>query len=293
MTPHRSDPRRRAPALGIGAIITAAASAGRRSFWRIVAVAIVVSTAAAALETVAHDLVDRTNVPVAIVADLSASSASVLGVVFLSGFLSKLVGEAQDRQGHASISHVLRNLPWRRLICADLMVVLVVVVGLIALILPGLIALNLLAVVGPVIEIEHRRVFGALRRSAHLVRKHFWGVFLLATLPVLVASELPATVPNSANPGRILEFLVIHGVAEGLIEAALGLVLVELGYRLIELDRASPPETKAASTPGTGADGGAIGLPGRCGRVGERVPVRCISIGTAMRPAGVSRARPP
>jgi hypothetical protein len=265
VTPHRSDPTRRAPArrapaLGIGAIITAAATAGRRSFWRIVAVAIVVSTAAAALETVAHDLVDRTNVPVAIVADLSASSASVLGVVFLSGFLSRLVGEAEHCQGHASISDVLRNLPWRRLICADLMVVLLVVVGLIALILPGLIALNLLAVVGPVIEIEHRRVFGALRRSAHLVRKHFWGVFLLATLPVLVAGELPAAVPHSANPGRIVEFLAIHGVAEGLIEAALGLVLVELCYRLIELDRASPAENKPAGepAPGTGHDGGAI-----------------------------------
>ncbi|HUK68479.1 MAG TPA: hypothetical protein VLW50_06965 [Streptosporangiaceae bacterium] len=264
MTPHRSDPKRRAPALGIRAIVAAAARAGRRSFWRIVAVAIVVSTAAALLETAAHDLVDRTNVPAAILADLGASSVSVLGVVFLAGFLSRLVGEAENRQEHASISDVLRNLPWRRLICADLMVVLLVVVGLIALIIPGLIALNLLAVVGPVIEIEHRRVCDALRRSAHLVRKHFWGVFLLATLPVLIAGELPAAVPHSADLGRILEFLAIHGVAEGLIEAALGLVLVELCYRLIELDRATPPEAKAATKPAqeTGHDDGPSAMAG-------------------------------
>ncbi len=249
MTPRRSDPARRPPALGIREIVTSAARAGRRSFWRIAAVATVVSTVAALLETVSHDLVDRTNPPAAILADLSASSVSVVGVVFLSGFLSKMVGEAEHGQPHAAVRDVLRTLPWRRLICADLLVVLLVVVGLVALVIPGLIAFNLFAVVGPVIEIEHQRVLAALRRSAHLVRQHFWGVLLLATLPVLIAGELPAALPDSADLGRILEFLAVHGVAEGLIEAALGLVLVELCYRLVELDRATPARTKEAGKP--------------------------------------------
>ena len=56
---------------------------------------------------------------------------------------------------------MLRSLPWGSLILADLLVALIVVVGLVALIIPGLIAITLLAVVGPVIEIEHRPAWPA------------------------------------------------------------------------------------------------------------------------------------
>ena len=57
-------------------------------------------------------------------------------------------------------------------------------VGLLLLVIPGLILFNVLALVGPVIEVENRKVMAAIRRSIHLVRGHFWSVALLATLPV-------------------------------------------------------------------------------------------------------------
>ena len=56
---------------------------------------------------------------------------------------------------------MLRSLPWGSLILADLLVTLIVVAGLVVLIIPGLIALTLLAVVGPVIELERRRPWPA------------------------------------------------------------------------------------------------------------------------------------
>jgi hypothetical protein len=99
--------------------------------------------------------------------------------------------------------------------------------------------MTLLAIVGPVIEIEDRRVAGALRRSAHLVRRHFWTVALLATLPVIAASGIDSVVPDPDHAGQIATALVIHVVAGALVEAAIGLVLVQLCYRLIALDR--PP----------------------------------------------------
>ena len=110
----------------------------------------------------------RPTCPLAIAADLAASGVSLLGVVFLSGFLSQLVGEAGHGREHARVRDILRHLSWRRLILADLLVVLLVVIGLIALVIPGLILINLFAVVGPVVEIENRPVFAALRRSARL-----------------------------------------------------------------------------------------------------------------------------
>ena len=202
---------------------------------------------------VAHEFVDPADLPLAISADLAASGVGLLGVVFLSGFLSQLVGEAGHGREHARVRDTLRHLSWRRLILADLLVVLLVVIGLIALVLPGLILINLFAVVGPVVEIENRPVFAALRRSAHLVRQHFWKVALLATLPVSLADEVTSAAPHSTGLAEVLTTFAIRGVAGALIEAVLGLVLAELAYRLMELDRDRPAPPRYEGRVLTGA----------------------------------------
>jgi hypothetical protein len=132
------------------------------------------------------------------------------------------------------------HLPWGRLIVADVLIVGLVIVGLLALVIPGLVVFTLLAVTGPVIEIENRRVRAALRRSAHLVRHHFWPVALLVTLPVIIASEVESLAPEPSGPGEILAALAVRGIAEGVLEAAIGLILVQLCYRLIALDTRPP-----------------------------------------------------
>src|ERR1019366_5097304 len=178
-------------ALSIREVVAAAARAGRQHTWRgFPAAAVAVSVATALMEIAVDDLVDRTNLPLALLTGFSSSSVSILGEVFLSGFLCRLVSETEHRAKDTSVRHVARTLPWGRLIRADLLVVMLVVVGTIALIIPGLVVFNLLAVVGPVVEIENRPVLSALRRSSHLVRQHFWTVALLVTLPVILAGGL-------------------------------------------------------------------------------------------------------
>ncbi len=193
------------------------------------------------------DFVDRTNLPVSVVVDISASGVSLLGTVFLSGFLCRLLGEADGDQG-SSVWTVFRTLAWRRLVGADLLVTLLFVIGLIALVVPGLIAVNLFAIVGPVIDIEGKPVVAALRRSAHLVRRHFWSVALLVTLPEAVASEIEAVAPDSTSVRAILEDLAIRGLGQAVVEAAIGLVTVQLSYRLIALDRG--PAARDGQEPG-------------------------------------------
>jgi hypothetical protein len=238
-------------AVPAGEIVAAAARSARRDGWRILAVAVTVSTATAVAELAVHHLIDPNDLPLALLAGISAAAVSVLGTVFLSGFLSRLVGAAgpgaarpgagaPERAKRVTIGHVARHLPWGRLVRADLLVVLLVIIGTIALVIPGLVAVTLLAVTGPVIEIEDRKVLAALRRSARLVRHHFWSVVLLATVPVLVASEIESAAPEPAGLGEVLEVLAIRGLVEGLLEAAIGLILVELCYRLIDLDASSP-----------------------------------------------------
>ena len=184
----------------------AAARAAKRDPCRILAAAIVVSVVTAVLDVVANDLVNRTNLPLVLVTSISATGAATFGDVFLSGFLCP-----QDRRRRRarqacasqrpSIRQVAADLPWRRLIGADLMIALLVIIGLVALIIPGLIVITLFAVTGPVIEIERRPVFGALRRSAALARQHFWTVVLLGTLPLLLSDWLESQVPRRTGLG--------------------------------------------------------------------------------------------
>src|ERR1035438_1056024 len=79
------------PSLPILAVIAAAARTGRQHLWSVIAVSVAVSLTTAGMEIVVSDLADRTNVSVALLTSFSATSVSLLGEVFLSGFLCRLV----------------------------------------------------------------------------------------------------------------------------------------------------------------------------------------------------------
>jgi hypothetical protein len=285
----------RDPALRFAPIAAAVARTARRHTWRILVVSIAVSAVTVAVELAADHLLDRADVTSALVGALSTSAVSLLGAVFLSGFLCRLVsttehGPTEHRPaedgaaGHREpgrvaerrkkregadagrIQDVLRSLPWGSLILADLLATLIILVGLVALIIPGLIAITLLAVVGPVIELEHRRAVAGLRRSARLVRPHFWRVAVFATLPLLVANGVVDLLPDPSGTTNILTTLVVRSIGEGLVEAVVGLLLVEVCYRLIAADHAA---ARPAALPERGRRGrpGLVVAPGQ-GRLG-------------------------
>jgi hypothetical protein len=218
-------------------LLAAAARTARYDPARILAVAISISLLTTLADIAVINLIDHTNAPLAAVGELMSSALEVLGSVFLSGFLCRIVGSAEHGLERASVGQTAKSLPWSRLIRADLTVVVLVVLGLILLVIPGLIAITLFAIIGPVIEIEDKPVRQALRRSAHLVRPKFWWVLLLATLPLALVSEIEALAPEPHSVSEALEAIAIRGIGTALLEAVIGLVLVELAYRLIALDR--------------------------------------------------------
>jgi hypothetical protein len=288
-------------------IAAAVVRTARRHAWRILVVSIAVSAVTVAAELAADHLLDQADVTAAVVGALSTSTLSLLGAVFLSGFLCRLVSATEHgatehgatehgatehgatehgatehgptghgATGHGATGHgvtghqgktehektgqaadgsrirdVLRSLPWGSLILADLLTTLIIVVGLVALIIPGLIAITLLAVVGPVIELEHQPAVAGLRRCVHLVRPHFWRVAAFATLPLLLANGIVAFLPDPSGTADVVTTLVVRSVGEGIVESVVGLLLVELCYRLIAADRGAtrPP---ALSVPGGG-----------------------------------------
>ena len=204
---------------------------------------VVVSVASVLAEAVTEHLANPHSPWQAGLAAVFAEGIGVLGTVLVSGFLCRLTGEAG--RGRVSLGHVARTLPWGRLILADLVVTVVVVIGLFALVIPGLVLASLLAVVGPLIEIEDEPVRVALRRSRRLVRPYFWPVVLLAVVPVIAVSGVESAGPDPSGAPEILEALAIRGVAGGVLDAAAGLILVQLCFRLIAIDAAGAAATRA------------------------------------------------
>jgi hypothetical protein len=230
-------------------IAAAVVRTARCHAWRILAVSIVVSAVTVAVELAADHLLSRASLTTALAGSLSASTVSLLGAVFLSGFLCRLVSDSghgdtgHGDNGHGDNGHgtrirdVLASLPWAALILADLLSAVIMLIGLVALIIPGLIAITLLAVVGPVIEIERQHAVAGVRRSAHLVRPHFWRVAAFGTLPLLLSNGIVAFLPDPSGTTDVVTTLIIRSIGEGIVESVVGLILVELCYRLIAADQ--------------------------------------------------------
>ena len=73
----------------------------------------------------------------------------------------------------------------------------------------------------------------AARRSAQLTRRHPGSVLLLATIPLVVVAELEAVASDPHRVSEIITLLLVRGPAEGIVEACVAVILVELCFQLI------------------------------------------------------------
>jgi hypothetical protein len=229
-------------------ILRTAVRTGKHHPRPILIVAIVVALAIAAAEIISDNFVDPRNNVLSVGGTLSVEAIGLFGTILLAGFLCRLVGadlngRAATHDGAAvrdnnpvTVVKVLRTLPWVSLVAADVLFAVLTIAGFLLLVIPGLIVFTLFAVVGPAIEIEHRKALSGLRRSAHLVRHHFWPVALLATLPQIGLAMAESVLPSPHGALHIFEVVVLRGIVMAPFEAAFGLVLVALCYRLIDLD---------------------------------------------------------
>jgi hypothetical protein len=73
----------------------------------------------------------------------------------------------------------------------------------------------------------------------HLVRPRFWRAAAFATLPILASNGIAAFLPDPSGTTDVVTTLIIRSAGEGIVESVVGLLLVELCYRLIAADRAA------------------------------------------------------
>jgi hypothetical protein len=170
--------------------------------------------------------------PVALV--LLGGLLAAAGSVAYPALLDRLIGDERHAHQDKSVWRVIRTLPYARILGADLLVTAAIVAGFVALVVPGLILMNLFALVGPLLTTEDLGVRAAMRRSARLVRRHFWLTFFLATLPVMVEESIEGWVGRLAQGAAIPESIAIHALFGMCVAAGVGLVEVQLAERLAE-----------------------------------------------------------
>jgi hypothetical protein len=154
----------------------------------------------------------------AVLAAVSATTVTgLLGEVFYSG----AVAVSLTDPGQAPpISAIARRLNYARLIAVDVVYVAMVIVGTLAVVVPGVLVFVWFGLAGPVVELEDRTVRGALLRSWSLVRHNFWLVFL-----VLAPIELIGDAAGSGLSGLVHDLLGHSLLAGWLAESAANVLL--------------------------------------------------------------------
>lgn len=136
---------------------------------------------------------------------LVALAVGTVGGVVLAGILDGVMEEVAHRPGRSAreaLAAAARRVHVWRLIGADLLVTGLILAGLLLLIVPGLAALVLLALTGPVVSMDDVGPWRAARRSAALVRSAFWPTTLALALPALAIGVLDA-VASAAGPPAV------------------------------------------------------------------------------------------
>jgi hypothetical protein len=123
----------------------------------------------------------------AVAAVLALAATGLMGEVFYTGAVA--ISLTHPREGKPpSLREIARMVNYGPLIAIDLIYLALVAAGLVAFLVPGLLAFVWLGLAAPVVEIEHRGIRGALRRSVQLVRGKFFLVALVL-IPIEIAGD--------------------------------------------------------------------------------------------------------
>ncbi|HUB75209.1 MAG TPA: hypothetical protein VL979_14390 [Solirubrobacteraceae bacterium] len=155
---------------------------------------------------------------------------SLIAGTLFTGMVVELVADVQDGRRDATAAQLLRAVTpvLGQLILVGVLVAIGVLVGLVALIVPGLIALTLWSVAAPVVVLERPGAIAALGRSRELVRGNGWqvfGVIVVLDVMVLVAVFLLEAVAAAASSAAGLVVAVVLGVLSAPIPALAAAVL--------------------------------------------------------------------
>jgi len=185
---------------------------------------------------------------------LATIAISLIATYWFQGMVVEAVVDILDgRRDHTVGSLFSSATPFiGTLIGAGILATLIIIVGFILIIIPGLIALTFLAVVAPAVVIERTGVTGSLRRSRELVGGNGWRVFGV----IVVLFLLTAVVGSIFNAigGAISDSFVGYAVGDLIGRVLLSpLSAIAATVLFVELRRSKgqPLAEDTTGTPGT------------------------------------------
>lgn len=165
------------------------------------------------------------------------SLALAAGFTLYAGVLDKTVGGHLYGHPDLSIGQVLRVLPWKPLLIADVLFAL----GTAALfglgLVPGMVFATFFIFIGPIINIEGHGVRAAFRRSVQLVRPHVVLTFVAVVLPLVAEQTLHDLVFHLEAVQNLPGHVIVAILFNLTVVSFVGLVEVVLAFELIEEDR--------------------------------------------------------
>jgi hypothetical protein len=155
----------------------------------------------------------------AVLAFMLLVTTGLLGEIFYTGAVAIALTHPHDGEP-PSLREVAGTVRYGTLIAVDLIFGVLVALGAVAFLIPGILVFVYLGLAAPVVEIEHRGVRGALARSFSLVRGHFWLV-LAVLLPIEIISDGLTDLATAGTHALLGDSLV----AEWLTDTATNIVL--------------------------------------------------------------------
>lgn len=230
--------------LTLGSLVRSALATYREDFWRIAGLAVIVFVPLSLVQTFvewaadAYEEIAGGSVRIAVLAiAFAGTSAAIFGLTFFAGALDRMVGARRFGHEDVPLRQVVRTLPYGRLVTANVVVVLVVEVGFLLLVVPGAVALTLLAIVGPLVNIEGHTVREALRHSVRLIRPRFWLAFFGVTVPVMLEEGFAHSITIAVWDESFVQGFLVNVAFALVVGATIGLLEVTLAHALIAGDR--------------------------------------------------------
>jgi hypothetical protein len=181
----------------------------------------------------------------------AVTATSLLGEVFYSGAIA--IGLTHpEHERPPGLREMARRINYRRLIVIDILYVALVLLGMAAFVIPGVLVFVYLGLTGPVVEIEERSIRGAFRRSFELVRGRFWFVFwVLAPIEILgdAVGEYLGHGIHELLADSFLGTWLAETVASSVLSPLFAVAVVLLTLDLIERKDGSAPTLKRRPAP--------------------------------------------
>ena len=165
---------------------------------------------------------------------LLAALVALVAVTLFTGMVVELVADVQDGRRDATVAQLLGAVTpvFGRLILVGLVAGIGIVIGFIAIIVPGLILITVWSVIAPVVVLERPPGLRALKRSRELVRGNGWpvfGVILVLVVGVNVLADVIELIGDSAGTGAgIVVTVVVQILTAPLAALAASVLYFEL-----------------------------------------------------------------